>query len=72
MEQDTPPSDAEILTALHKLGKVVEPTALVGLLSADHEMANVIEALQRALERGQITLNSDGMIIEARTLAHAA
>ena len=66
---DKPPMDDEILALI---GKGVEPDALIAQLRGNYEMTNVIEALQRAIERGKITLASDGTVVAAGTFAQAA
>jgi hypothetical protein len=71
---DRDPQDTEILAVIGDSGDRVEPQALIDkLLERSYDMASVIEALQRAIERGKISLNSDGMVVSiARELAHAA
>ena len=72
MTQDRPPLDTEVLSVIETGGRAMDPQALITALSADHSLSNVIEALQRAIERGKITLDADGMVVAARSLAHAA
>lgn len=69
MRGDTPPTDQEILNAI---GSSIEPTALIEQLAKKYEKKDVIEGLQRAIEREKIALNSDGMVVAARVLAEAA
>jgi hypothetical protein len=66
---DTPPPDDTIIALI---GEGIEPNALIAQLRSDYDMADVIEALQRAIERGKIGLDSDGMVIAVRTFAQAA
>lgn len=73
MGVDTPPSDETILALIRGHSGPLEPGALISkLLAADHEIANIIEALQRAIERGRITLDSEGMVVAMKDLAVAA
>ena len=69
MHGDTPPSDETILAII---GARIDPDDLIAQLRAEHDINNVIEALQRAIERGKITLDSDGMVVTAQVLAQAA
>lgn len=69
MHGDTPPSD-EIILAM--IGAPIDPDILIARLRADYDIKDVIEALQRAIERGKITLDSDGMVVTAQVLAQAA
>jgi len=69
MHGDTPPSDEVILELI---GAGIEPDALITQLRNKHEMDDVIEALQRAMERGKMTLDSDGMVVAVQALAQAA
>lgn len=71
MPQDTPPTDAEVLAAIAAAGAEIEPAQLISALCESHEPENVIEALQRAIERGKIALSPEGMIL-ARVMAEAA
>jgi hypothetical protein len=70
MANDTPPLDHEVLEAIG--GQAIEPHALVEALSAQHSVVSVIEALQRCIERGKISLNAEGMVVPAQALAYAA
>lgn len=72
MIEDTPPKDEVILQLIDEAHGQIAPDALIQVLCVDHDLANVIEALQRAIERGKISLDSDGMIVATRELAHAA
>lgn len=72
MEADLPPTDQEILAAIHDAGGIMNPRALIDLLRAEHDFTDVIEGIQRAIERGKITLDSEGMVVAARALADAA
>ncbi len=60
---DRDPQDSEILAVIDASGNGVDPQVLIDSLKRDYEMASVIEALQRAIERGKISLNSDGMVV---------
>ncbi|MBB3861987.1 hypothetical protein GGQ88_003277 [Novosphingobium hassiacum] len=72
MAVDTPPQDNEILDLIGAHEGHMDPNALIAALCDAHQMSNVIEALQRAIERGKITLDSEGMVISTVSLAHAA
>lgn len=72
MEYDVPPADEEILAILAGKPNGIEPHILIAALRQDNEMSSVIEALQRALERGKIALNGQGMVVAAAELAEAA
>ncbi|MBA4780148.1 hypothetical protein [Blastomonas sp.] len=70
---DKDPQDTEILTMIAGANDAIDPQALVDQLCNQYELSSVIEALQRAIERGKISLNSDGMVIAvAAEYAHAA
>lgn len=72
MDADLPPTDQEILAAIRDAGGVMDPRALIKHLCAEHDFVNVIEGIQRAIERGEITLDSEGMVVAMRALADAA
>ncbi len=72
MENDVPPSIQEILAAIVDLGGKAEPRNLIDALGNQHEFVNVIEALQREIERGNIALDSEGLVVSFATLAEAA
>lgn len=68
---DKDPQDVEILQIIGEDG--IDPQDLINaLLARAYPEGSVIEALQRAIERGKISLNSDGMVVDARQFAHAA
>lgn len=71
---DRDPQDREISRIIENAGdNGVEPTRLINQLAQSYAMDSVIEALQRAIERGKIRLNDQGMVICLdRELAHAA
>lgn len=70
---DKDPQDAEILEIVAKGGvSGIDPQKLVDALISNYSMASVIEALQRAIERGKISLSSEGMVISVAEFAHAA
>lgn len=69
---DVPPQDTEILALI---GAGISPTELIQKLCEKHPQENVIEALQRAIEREKITIDTiegKSRVIEVRQLAHAA
>lgn len=72
MENDFPPQDAEILAKIDDAGGLIDPTALIKELAAVHDFENVIEGIQRAIERGKITLSDEGMVIAMQRMAVAA
>lgn len=53
----------EILNCIEVAGGRVDPGELIKELRATHGMDNVIEGLQRAIERGKITLDAEGMVV---------
>lgn len=67
---DKDPQDTEILAAIGDDG--IDPQQLIDKLLADYPMSSVIEALQRAIERGKISLTSDGMVVAVKQFANAA
>lgn len=67
---DNDPQDTEILAAIGDDG--IDPRQLIDTLLADYPMSSVIEALQRAIERGKISLTSDGMVVAVKQFANAA
>ena len=70
---DKDPQDTEILDVVASGGvNGIHPQKLLDTLMADYDMASVIEALQRAIERGKISLNSEGLVVSVAELAHAA
>nr|WP_086493786.1 hypothetical protein [Novosphingobium panipatense] len=72
---DKDPQDVEIISVIRSGGDAgFDPQALIDtLVSREYELADVIEALQRAIERGKISLNGEGMVISLMPeLAHAA
>lgn len=66
---DKDPQDTEILEVV---GKGISPDNLIAKLSEKYPMDNVIEGLQRAIEREKITLDRAGMVVAAQQLAEAA
>ncbi|WP_031309636.1 hypothetical protein [Sphingobium sp. C100] len=66
---DKDPQDTEILDVV---GTGISPDDLIAALSAKYPMDNVIEGLQRAIEREKITLDRAGMVVAVRQLAEAA
>lgn len=67
---DVPPQDAEILNLI---GAGLSPDELIrGLMAMQYPETNVIEALQRAIEREKITLNSEGLVVAVSQFAEAA
>jgi len=70
---DRDPQDSEILEVIDAAGRNgVDPQQLIDVLHRSYDMASVIEALQRAIERGKISLNSEGMVVALHELANAA
>lgn len=70
---DKDPQDTEILAAVAQGGNNgIDPQALLDSLMKNYQKASVIEALQRAIERGKISLSSEGMVVSIAELAHAA
>lgn len=72
---DKDPQDTEIIEVICEAGGGgVDPQKLINTLtSREYELRDVIEALQRAIERGRISLNGEGMVISlVSELAHAA
>jgi len=66
---DKDPQDTEILKMI---GTGMNPATLVETLSQKYPIDNVIEGLQRAIEREKITLDRAGMVVAVRQLAEAA
>lgn len=71
---DKDPQDTEILAVIADGGdNGIDPQSLVATLARSYPKANVIEALQRAIERGKISLSSEGMVVSLEPeYAHAA
>ncbi|WP_311270847.1 hypothetical protein [Sphingobium sp. WCS2017Hpa-17] len=72
---DKDPQDTEILSVIAHAGdNGIEPQTLIDtLIKRDYDMPSVIEALQRAIERGKIALSVQGMVVAIkREYAHAA
>jgi hypothetical protein len=71
---DKNPQDTEILNLISAGSENnIDPQRLINKLSETYKMADVIESLQRAIERGRISLNSEGMVVAVnRRHAHAA
>ena len=69
MQGDKHPLDGEILDLI---GDGMSPNQLIAQLHETYEMPAIIEALQRALERQKIVLDSEGMVRAAHQLAEAA
>ncbi len=66
---DKDPQDTEIL---EMVGNGMNPDNLIAALSERYPIDNVIEGLQRAIEREKITLDRAGMVVAVRQLAEAA
>lgn len=66
---DKRPFDEEILGLV---GDGVGPDKLIEKLSQTYALSDIIEALQRAMERHKIVLDSDGTVRAAKQLAEAA
>ncbi len=59
------PQAAEILAAIGENG--IDPQQLIdALLGAGHPKTAIIEGLQCAIERGKISLASDGMVVAVK------
>ena len=71
MENDVPPKDEEILAKIEESGGAIEPRALIASLAEVHDYQNVIEGIQRAIERGKITLDAEGMVVDMNVMAMA-
>ena len=70
---DKNPQDTEILEAITAAGgNGIEPERLIATLAGGYDMSAVIEALQRAIERGKISLSSEGMVVSVADYARAA
>lgn len=72
---DKDPQDTEILAVICEAGEGgLDPQKLIDTLTGrSYQLADVIEALQRAIERGKISLTGEGMVISLMPeLAHAA
>lgn len=70
---DRDPQDTEILDVVTSGGASgIDPQKLIDALMKKYDMASVIEALQRAIERGRISLSSEGMVVSVAEFAHAA
>lgn len=72
---DKDPQDTEILSVIRTSGADgIDPQKLIDALTGrDYGLSDVIEALQRAIERGKISLTGEGMVISLMPeLAHAA
>lgn len=67
---DKDPQDADIVKAIG--ADPADPQILIDQLEETYEFSCVIEALQRAIERGRIIINSDGMVVVVQELADAA
>lgn len=73
--KDNDPQDNVILDVIAKGGdNGIDPQKLINtLIVQQYDKASVIEALQRAIERGKILLSIDGMVVSPQTeLAPAA
>ena len=66
---DKDPQDTEILEIV---GTGMSPDSLIAALREKYPMDNVIEGLQRAIEREKITLDRAGMVVAVRQLAEVA
>ena len=66
---DKDPQDTEILEVV---GNGMSPDDLIAKLCESYPADNVIEGLQRAIEREKITLDRAGMVVAVRQLAEAA
>lgn len=72
---DKDPQDTEIMSVIHTGGADgIDPQKLIDtLVGCNYSLSDVIEALQRAIERGKISLTGEGMVISLMPeLAHAA
>lgn len=70
---DKDPQDTEIIGLIDAAGRNgIEPQQLINALMRNYDGPSVIEALQRAIERGKISLSSQGMVVSVREYAHAA
>ena len=70
---DKDPQDTDILAVISNGSENgIDPQNLIDTLVNDYDMPSVIEALQRAIERGKISLNSEGMVVSLVGYAHAA
>ena len=71
---DKDPQDTEIVDLIRAAGDGgLDPQKLIDELTMKYEPSHVAEALQRAIERGMISLTHEGMVISLMPeLAHAA
>ncbi|WP_067108640.1 hypothetical protein [Sphingopyxis granuli] len=71
---DRDPQDGEILNVIGSADQGrIEPQALIdALIERGYASPSIIEALQRAIERGKISLDSEGMVVALVEYAHAA
>jgi len=72
MEHDMPPKDEEILDVLRKHDDGLSADELIRFLLASHDEQQIIEALQRVLERGKVDFSPDALLVATPEFAQAA
>jgi len=73
MVNDMPPKDEEILDLVRKEPAGISADALIrALLARDYGEREIIDALQRVLERGKVDFSPDALLVAAPEIAQAA
>ena len=70
---DKDPQDTEILAVIREAGDGgLDPQKLIDTLTGcSYQLADVIEALQLAIERGKISLTGEGMVVSLTPVRRA-
>lgn len=72
MGHDMPPKDDEILDVLRKHVNGLSADELIRSMLASYEEQQIIEALQRVLERGKVDFSPDALLVATPEFAQAA
>jgi methanogenic corrinoid protein MtbC1 len=66
------PSDEQVMEALASKPDGLTPDEIISYFESDHELSNIIEAIQRVLDRGKVVLGRGGCLQSRQALQAAA
>lgn len=66
------PSDTEVMAALASKPEGLTPEEIIAYFQSDHELGDIIEAIQRVLDRGKVVLVQGGRLQARQALQAAA
>jgi hypothetical protein len=66
------PSDEQVMYALASESNGLTPDEIISYFDSDHELSDIIEAIQRVLDRGKVILGRGGRLQSRQELQAAA